>query len=213
MKEVPFDLSTTRHFFREDSMMRSNPNNLAAGLFLALASAPVLAHTDAGPAHGFVAGFLHPWQGADHLLAMLAVGLWAAVLGGRAWWRVPLSFIVLMSLGAALHFGGYALPHAEGLVSASVLALGLVLWRDWRAASGLAGAMAGGFALFHGYVHAAELGTGVAAVRYSAGLLLATAALHLLGLATGWASRGFELARKGFGLVCAGIGASLLAGL
>ncbi len=194
-------------------MITRTCNKIAASPLLALLSAPALAHTGAGSPHDFAAGFLHPWQGADHLLTMLAVGIWAAALGGRALWRLPLSFIGLMGLGAALHFGGYTLPHAEWLVAASVLALGLVLWRDWRAPSGYAGAMAGGFALFHGYVHAAEIGAGIDAAVYSAGFLLATASLHLLGIALGRTSRGLDLARRGVGLVCAGVGAYLLAGM
>jgi urease accessory protein len=185
-------------------------NKTAAGLILAALSAPAFAHTGAGAVHGFAAGFAHPLEGADHLLAMFAVGLWAAALGGRALWLLPLSFVSVMGLGAALAFAGLALPHAEWLVAASVLAFGLALWRDFRAAAGWAGALTGGFALFHGYVHAAELAAGANAASYAAGFLLATAGLHGLGLAAGLAGRGFGALRRGFGLVCAGVGAYLL---
>lgn len=190
--------------------MQSIKNKIAAGLVLATLSAPALAHTGAGAVHGFAAGFVHPLEGADHLLAMVAVGLWASALGGRALWLLPLSFIGMMGLGAALAFAGFALPYAEWLVSASVLAFGLALWRDWRAASGWAGALVGAFALFHGYVHAEEIGGGADALGYAAGFLLATASLHGLGVAAGLAGRGFEVLRRGFGLVCAGVGTYLL---
>lgn len=193
--------------------MQGIKNQTAAGLFLAVLSTPVLAHTGVGAVHGFAAGFAHPLQGADHFLAMFAVGLWASTLGGRALWLLPLGFVGMMGLGALLAFGGFALPYAEGLVAASVLAFGLALWRNWRAAAGGAGMLVGGFALFHGYVHAAEIGAAADAMGYAAGFLLATAALHGLGIAAGLAGRGFEWLRRGFGLVCAGVGAYLLASL
>jgi urease accessory protein len=192
--------------------MQNIKNKIAAGLILAVLSAPVFAHTGASAAHGFAAGFVHPLEGADHLLAMVAVGLWASALGGRALWLLPVSFVGVMGLGALLAFAGVALPHAEWLVAASVLAFGLALWRDWRAASGWAAAMVGIFALFHGYVHAEEIG-GADALGYAAGFLLATAGLHGLGIAAGLIGRNFETARRGFGLLCAGVGTYLLASL
>jgi urease accessory protein len=198
------------HHFDEDFMTQRIRSQSAAALLLAVLSTPALAHTGLGTIHGFAAGFLHPWLGVDHLLAMFAVGLWAAALGGRALWLLPLGFLSFMGLGAWLHFAGLALPCAEWLVSGSVLALGLALWRDWRTASGRAGMLVGLFALFHGHVHAAELGTDTGASVYAAGFLLATALLHGLGIAAG---RGLESARRGFGLVCAGVGAYLLASL
>lgn len=191
-------------------MTRQSRNRTAAGLALAALSTPALAHTGLGAVHGFAAGFAHPWLGADHLLAMFAVGLWASALGGKALWRVPAAFVGAMGLGAGVHFAGFALPYAEWLVAGSVLALGLLLWREWRLTSGWAGALAGLFALFHGYVHAAEIGTDTGAAVYAAGFLLATATLHGLGLATGW---GFAPARRWFGLLCAGVGTYLLASL
>jgi urease accessory protein len=188
-------------------------NTTTAGLLLAALSTPALAHTGLDTVHGFAAGFAHPFLGADHVLAMFAVGLWAAALGGRALWRLPLAFVGLMAAGAGIHFAGFAVPGAEGPIAASVLVLGLALWRDWKLASGWAGALVGGFALFHGYVHAAETGAGTGTLTYALGFLLATAALHGLGILAGLAGRGRTAFRRGFGLVCAGAGVWFLAGL
>jgi urease accessory protein len=176
-------------------------------------SADALAHTGAGSVHGFAAGFLHPLLGPDHLLTMLAVGLWAAYLRGRALWLLPSAFLGVMALGAGLRYAGLVLPFAEGLVALSVAVMGVALWRNWRAASVLAGAVVGGFALFHGYVHAAEIGGDMDAAVYASGFLAATALLHGLGIVAGWAGRGFDAWRRAFGLVCAGVGAYLLAGV
>lgn len=186
---------------------------ITAVLALAALSGTASAHTGLGAIHGFAAGFAHPWLGADHLLTLFAVGLWASALGGRAMWLLPLSFVGVMALGAGLHFSGVALPYAEWGVAASVVALGLVLWQGGRAAAGWAGAMVGGFALFHGYVHAAELGANADAGVYAAGFLLATALLHGLGLAAGLTGRDFGLVRRAFGMFCAGVGAYLLVGV
>jgi len=191
-------------------MKSSICKTITLGLALTTLSGTASAHTGLGAIHDFAAGFVHPWLGADHLLAMFAVGLWASVLGGRALWLLPLSFLSVMGMGAGLHFAGVALPYAEWGVAASVLALELAVWQDGRTAAGWAGAMSGGFALFHGYVHAAELGANADAGLYTAGFLLATALLHGLGLATGLAGRRFGWARRAFGVFCAGVGAYLL---
>jgi urease accessory protein len=151
-------------------------------------------------------------MGPDHLLTMLAVGLWAAVLGGRALWFVPLSFVTVMAVGAGLQHFGLVLPSAEMAVAFSVAVMGLVLVVNWRAGYGLAGALAAGFALFHGYVHAEEIGRDMGAFHYAAGFLIATAVLHGLGMLLGASVGRLDLLRRALGAFCAGVGAYLLVG-
>jgi urease accessory protein len=148
----------------------------------ALAPGAALAHTGAGAAHGFLHGIAHPFGGLDHMLAMVAVGLIAAQLGGRARWLVPVSFLAVMVAGGAIGMAAIAL---------SVIVLGLLV--AFRAAlpAVLAGAIAGGFALFHGHAHGAELPEGESGLLYGAGFVLATAALHGLGLLGGLGIAGF----------------------
>lgn len=176
-------------------------------------SQSVLAHTGIGTTHGFIAGFVHPWQGVDHLLVMLAMGLWACVLGGRALWVLPMSFLMSMVVGAGLGFSGVNLPIAEFLVATSVLIFGLVTAFNWRMSLVLAAVLTGAVALFHGYVHAGEMTHGTEALSYCVGFLLTTALLQGLGLATGLFSAGvFKVLRLSFGLLCSSIGLCLLAG-
>lgn len=150
----------------------------------ALASAPAIAH----PFHGagdLGAGLVHPFLGLDHLLAMLAVGLWAAQLGGRALWAVPSAFVLAMLAGFGLGFAGYALPGVEPMIAASVLLFGLLAAARARLPATAGMLVAGAFALSHGFAHAAEIPVGGAAVSYAFGLACATAALHALGLLLG----------------------------
>jgi urease accessory protein len=134
------------------------------------------------------AGFVHPFTGLDHLLAMLAVGIWAAQLGGRWTWAVPLAFVGSMALGGALGFGGVRLPLVEPTIAASVLVLGLlVVLRVQLRMSGLA--LAGVFALFHGIAHAAEIPGEASRIVYSAGFVCATALLHAAGVGLGMLPR------------------------
>ena len=145
-----------------------------------------LAHTGTGAhEHGFAYGFLHPLGGLDHLLAMIAVGLLAAHLGGRALWLVPLSFVALMAFGGAIGFAEIRVPYVELLIAASVFVLGVLV--AFRTSMPLITAMliAGFFAIFHGHAHGAELPVGSSPFPYAAGFLLATALLHAAGIAIG----------------------------
>lgn len=156
---------------------------LAALLVAAVAAAPALAH----PGHGG-SGFLHPFTGMDHLLAMVGVGMWAWLLSeGRRSVAVlvPMAFIVMMALGAAAGFAGIKMPFAEAAVLASVFLLGGLVLAAIRMPTVAAMAVVGLFAVFHGYVHAvdapsAEVGT------YMLGFLAATALLHAAGMGVGW---------------------------
>lgn len=172
-----------------------------------LVSLPVAAHTGTGTVHGFVAGLSHPVTGFDHLLTMAAVGLWAFNLGGRALWLLPLSFIGLMAAGAALGFHGIGLPHAESGITLSLVMLGLALWRGWSLSITLAAILTACFAVFHGYVHAAEArSAGGQVYAYSCGFLGATALLHGVGLVLGHLLKPVTWGRPAFGLFCTGTG-------
>ncbi len=176
----------------------------------------------AHPGHGlhvhtafgaFSAGFVHPFSGLDHILAMVAVGLWAAQMGGRALWAVPLSFVVTMAVGGALGVAGVPLPGVELGIAGSVLVFGLLITVGARLPLAMGMALTALFALFHGYAHGAELVAGASALAYGAGFVVATAALHGLGLGAGVTARGQlpgRAIRIGGGAI-AGAGAYLLA--
>jgi urease accessory protein len=149
---------------------------------------PALAHTGIGATHDFVAGMMHPWQGFDHLLVIFTIGLWGYLLAGKLTLQLPLSFLTLMLAGAGLHFAGFTLSFAENWVSVSVVVFGLILVFNPRLSALLATGLVAGFALFHGYVHVAEISIGADQFCYVAGFLLSTAVLHGLGISTGWLS-------------------------
>ncbi len=148
----------------------------------AVAATPALAHTGAHSVSGFAAGFLHPLAGLDHMLAMLGVGLFAALLGGRALIVIPGSFVLMMMVGGAIGVAGFDIPAVEAAIAASVVAVGaaVALGRSWPL--GAAAMLTGFFALFHGYAHGAEIPSGATALPYSLGFALASAALHSLGI-------------------------------
>jgi len=143
------------------------------------------AHILLGTSHGFTAGFLHPLTGWDHLLAMFAVGLWAAQHRGRALWLIPLSFVSVMLLGGILGLAGVSVPGAELAIAISVLILGGLVATMTQFRPTLSVAVVGLFAIFHGYAHGHEMPAAAAALPFSVGFVLATALLHGLGLAAG----------------------------
>jgi urease accessory protein len=160
--------------------------------FLALAAfaLPVLAH--AHPGHGgheltwdFAGGAAHPLSGWDHLLAMVAVGLWAARLGGRSRWLVPVAFVSVMALGAILARAGFALPGVEQGIAASILVLGLLIAAAVRLPAPAGMAIAGLFALFHGVAHGSEMPATTGGLAYGAGFVVVTILLHGAGLGLG----------------------------
>lgn len=152
----------------------------ALALVFALAAAPALAHPDHGAA-SLASGLAHPLGGLDHLLAMLAVGLFAARQPGDARWMLPTGFVLAMLAGAALSAAGIALPAVEAAIATSVLVLGVLIACLARLPLAAALPLVAAFALFHGHAHHAEMGAG-SAFAYTAGFALATAALHLAGL-------------------------------
>lgn len=134
---------------------------------------------------GFMGGVLHPLSGPDHLAAMLAVGAWAAQLGGRLRWAVPMSFVALMLVGAALGMSGVVFGAAEQGVVVSVCILGLLLASAIRLPASVCVLLTGSFAMFHGYAHGAEAPQQANVMAYFTGFVLSTIALHLVGFMAG----------------------------
>ena len=156
-----------------------------AAFAVALAPAIASAHTGIGATTGFLHGFWHPIGGIDHVLAMVAVGLFAAQLGGRALWAVPATFVAIMAAGGTLGMAGVALPAVEVGIALSVLVLGLVVLAGRRWPLGLAMALVAVFAVFHGHAHGSEMPVDASGLSYGLGFMLATALLHLAGIGLG----------------------------
>ncbi len=157
---------------------------LSTLLMAGAAASPAFAHLDPA-AHGSLgAGFSHPLTGADHLLAMVAVGLWASLIGGRALWAVPAAFVTAMSLGFLAALGGFPLPFVEPAIAASVVVIGLLALVALQVPTVIGMAVVGFFALFHGYAHGLELG-GASGLAFMGGFVAATALLHGTGVALG----------------------------
>jgi urease accessory protein len=164
------------------------PKRLAAATAAALlaGAAPAFAHLNPAEHGSLLAGVSHPLTGLDHILAMLAVGLWAAQRGGRAVYAVPAAFVGAMTAGFLLGLAGMTLPFVEPMIAASVLALGVLVASAARLPVAASAGLVGLFALFHGVAHAAELG-GAGAFSFGFGLAAATVALHAAGIGIGLA--------------------------
>jgi urease accessory protein len=183
----------------------------AAIPLLAALNSPALAHVGLHVA-GLGDGLAHPLSGLDHILAMVAVGLWAAQLGRPAFWLLPVTFPLVMGLGALMGAAGLSLPWGEMGIVGSVLILGAAVALRLRPAIPLSLALIAVFALFHGYSHGTELPPSVSALAYGAGFIAATLVLHGIGLAVGAlsAAPAGRLATRGAGAAIAGAGAVLL---
>lgn len=168
---------------------------LSIALILSLgAASPAFAHLNPAEHGSFAAGVSHPLFGADHILAMIGVGLWAFLVGGRALWAIPSAFVVTMLLGFAAALAGIGLPFVEPTIAASVVVLGLLALVALQVPVVVGMAVVGFFALFHGYAHGGELGEATS-LPFMAGFALATAALHAVGVGIGFA--GNRLSRHG----------------
>jgi urease accessory protein len=182
-----------------------------AAIFLLAASSAAFAH----PGHdvsGLAAGLMHPFSGLDHLLAMVAVGLWAAQGGGRRIWLLPATFMTMLAAGAGIAMQWQTLPLVEAGIAASVLALGLFVALSMRLPAMLSMAITALFGLLHGYAHGLELPESAAPVAYALGFLAATASLHLSGIAMGVATRErYALLSRFLGSAIAISGAYMLA--
>lgn len=191
----------------------------AIALLLAAAAVPALAHTGADADlhhHGFLAGFMHPLTGLDHLAAMLAVGLWSALAArsGRELLAAPLGFAAMLLVGALLGLAGVALPAVEPMIAASLLVLGLLVLTQKRLSPLSSAALVGAFALFHGVAHGLELAGETGAALTLAGMLTATVLLHGAGIGLGWALRhANRWLPRAAGAAVAGIGVVLLSGI
>lgn len=179
-----------------------------------LIAAPALAHTGEG-AGGFLSGFSHPVFGPDHVVAMVAVGLWGAFLGPPAIWLLPIVFPLVMAAGGVLGIIGVPLPAVETGIASSAIILGLMVALAARPPLWAAAVLVGAFAIFHGYAHGKELPDGANAVAYSAGFVIATGLLHLCGIAFGTLARwpAGRIAVRGAGGAIALVGVAYLGGL
>ncbi len=156
---------------------------------LAASTLPAFAHLNPEEHGSFMAGFSHPLFGADHILVMVAVGIWAAQIAAtrhdlRALFMVPAAFVGAMAIGFLLALGGIELPFVEPAILASVIALGLLVAMATRVPANAAAAIVGVFALFHGHAHGGELGS-AGALQFGIGFVIATALLHVAGMALG----------------------------
>lgn len=162
---------------------------LAALAGAVLAAAPALAHTGVGPIGGFASGFQHPILGPDHVIAMVAVGLWGVFLGAPAIWVLPIVFPLVMALGGAFGMIGVPLPAVETGIALSAVVLGLCVALALKPPLPVAAVIVGAFAIFHGYAHGAEMPEASSAVSYALGFVIATGLLHLAGIAFGALAR------------------------
>jgi len=160
-------------------------NKLVVLWLLSVYIPSVEAHSLSTVSLSFISGLVHPFMGLDHILAMIAVGVWAAQLGGHAVWRLPLSFIGMMLVAAFLAASGFILPSPEVLIAVSVICLGLILALAIRLPVNLSMLLVGLFAVFHGYAHGLEIPLAYSALYYGCGFVVATALLHVSGIFLG----------------------------
>ncbi|MAF15945.1 MAG: urease accessory protein UreJ [Marinomonas sp.] len=165
--------------------MRISMSKAATVAALTVGSTVAMAHTGHEHTSSFMSGFLHPMGGLDHLLAMVAVGLWAASMGGRALWAVPMAFVAMMLLGGGAAMAGLEVPFVEQGILLSVMVLGALVLGAKRLPVAACAAIAGGFAVFHGVAHGMEMPANGAAAQYALGFAVATTALHLVGVGFG----------------------------
>jgi urease accessory protein len=187
----------------------SNPLKVSSCVcLLALFASPVLAHSDAGVAGGLISGFLHPLTGPDHIIAMVAVGLWGAFLGLPAIWLLPIVFPMVMAIGGAIGIAiGDPSVIAEKGIAMSGIVLGLMVALAARPPIWIAAVVVGAFAIFHGYSHGVELPMAADPLTYAVGFVVATGLLHLSGIAFGLVARwpaGAMAVRAAGGAIAAG---------
>jgi urease accessory protein len=204
----------TRRIFYVQALRRSQTALAAAvveGAALLFAG-PAAAHTGTGLPGGFVSGFRHPFSGLDHMLAMVAVGLWGASLGRPLIYALPVIFPAVMVGGAVMGMYGVPLPPVEIGIALSVFILGGCIALSLRAPVWAASLIVAVFAVFHGYAHGNELPSAADPISYSTGFVLATGLLHVLGISIGFLKDrpGGVVATRSVGGIIAAMGAWFL---
>ena len=187
---------------------------LATAIWLLLGTS-LWAHEDAGMTGGFISGLTHPLFGFDHVVAMIAVGLWGAFLGSPALWILPVVFPVVMAFGGALGVLGVEVPLVETGIAASAVVLGLMVALALRPKIAIAAVIVGAFAIFHGHAHGTELPEAASPLAYSIGFVISTGLLHLAGIGFGHFTRwpqGILAVRAGGGVIAL-VGVGFLTGL
>ncbi len=188
---------------------------IAATLAVALAPTAAFAHVGHGDVSSFAAGINHPLGGLDHVAAMVAVGLWAALKGGRALWVWPCAFVGVMLAGGALGMAHVPIPFVEQGILASVVVLGLLVALAIDLPVAVGAAIIGLFALLHGHAHGSEITETMSGAAYMAGFALATAGLHGIGLAVGATLSDLRMRPlvRAAGAACVIVGMALMAGV
>lgn len=174
--------------------MTTTPKQLLAKYSAVLAvilfwTETAFAHVQKGEAAGFLSGLKHPISGLDHVLAMVAVGLWGAQLGAPAIWVLPVAFPMVMAFGGMLGLIGVPLPGIEYGIAASAILLGVAVMFELRPPLAIAAAIVAIFAIFHGHAHGTELPRGQSGLLYSMGFVIATGCLHAVGITIGTVHR------------------------
>lgn len=173
-------------------MTRANLRRVLPGIAIALIPSLACAHPSIGPASGFTHGLAHPLSGIDHILAMVAVGLFAWQRGGRAVWLIPATFVLTMAVSGVVGAAGIPLPYTEIGIALSVVVLGAVVALNVAAPVALGMGLVGFFAIFHGHAHGAEMPENAAGFAYGAGFVVATTLLHAAGIGAGYLLSRFE---------------------
>ena len=182
---------------------------LVLTLLLSAVAGTALAHEGSGAVGGVAAGFMHPILGWDHVIAMVAVGLWGAFLGRPAIWVLPVVFPLVMAFGGALGVAGVPMPGVETGIAVSAIVLGAMVAFAARPPLWVAAVIVGAFAIFHGHAHGAELPEAANPLAYSLGFVLATGLLHLGGIAFGlivrWPAGKIAVRVSGAAIATAGV--------
>ncbi len=173
---------------------------------------PADAHVQQGMSTSFMTGLSHPWSGLDHVLAMIAVGIWGAQLGSPAIWILPITFPLVMAFGAMLGLLGIPVPGIEIGIAVSAIVLGIMVLGEVQPKLVVAAVLVGGFAIFHGHAHGTELPADQSGQLYSIGFVFATGCLHGVGILIGLIHRwpAGRLVLRGGGAVISAMGAYFL---
>jgi urease accessory protein len=201
--------------FHEAAAMTPFSRSTVLTVLFILAASQVAAHTGEGINTGFASGFWHPIYGWDHVVAMVAVGLWGAFLGAPAIWILPIVFPLVMALGGALGVAGVPIPMIEAGIALSGVVLGLLIAFAVKAPIWVAAVIVGLFAIFHGHAHGTELPEAFSPYGYAVGFVVGTGLLHMVGIGFGVLTRSEagRIAVRGAGGVIALVGAAFLFGL